>query len=365
MYKKKEQYLKNIYYNTKKPGSFSGINKLLHHVKKDGKFKFTEDEIHKWLQAQEIHTTNRLVHRQKKRRRVITPYIDYMWDVDTASFINYAKQNNNYGYFILAIDTMSRFIWTKAIKTPTKWETKKAFENFFTDKRIPHKIRSDKGSEFSNKIMKQFFEEHNIHHFVTQNEVKANFAERGIQTIKGKLMKYMRAKQTHRWVDELDNITKTYNNTIHRSIKQTPASVSKKDEIKLWKLLYSSKKPFTPPKRFKFNIKDFVRISKLREQFQRFYSEHWTNEVFIIKERTIKQNIPSYTLTDYDGEMIKGIFYESELQKVYIDKNTKYKVEKVLRNRTEKGRRESLVRWMGWPEKFDAWIPTKNITDYK
>jgi hypothetical protein len=365
MEKKREEYLRDIYYNTKKPGSFSGINKLYYHVKKDGKYKFSKDEIKKWLQSQETHTTNRLVYKQTKRRKVVAPFIDYMWDIDTASFKNYSKKNDGYGYFILAIDIMSRFVWTYAVVTPSGEEASKALLSFLKSGRKPVKLRSDQGTEFSNKIMKKLYDKHNIEHFVTQNETKANYSERAIQTVKAKLMRYMRSKQTYRWVDVLDKVTKTYNNTIHRSIKQTPVSVNKKDEVKLWNLIYFSGKDIPKIKKYKFNINDVVRISKLRETFQRYYSEHWTNELFIVKGRTMKQHIPAYSLTDYAGEEISGVFYESELQKVYVDESTTYNIEKIIRRRTRNGRKEALVRWMGWPKKFDSWIPSKDITSYQ
>lgn len=365
MKKEKEKYLRNIYYNPKNPAAFSGVNKLSHQIKRENKYKFSDEEIQKWLQSQEVHTTNLLPNRKFRRKQVIAPYIDYMWDVDTASFKNYADKNKKYGYFILAIDIMSRFIWTKAIKTPSAVEAVKALESIFEKGRVPERIRSDQGTEFSNETIKKLYKKFNIKHFVTQNELKANYAERGIRSIKGRLSRYMRSKQTYRWVDELDNITAGYNNTIHRSIKQTPDSVTKKDEIKLWNLLYTSKKVLPPPKGFKFNVDDVVRISKIRKPFQRYYSEHWTNELFFIKKRDMSQNIAIYTLTDYAGEKILGTFYEKELQKVYVDENTTYNIEKVKATRMKNGRKESLIKWMGWPEKFNSWIPTKDITKFK
>ena len=288
-----------------------------------------------------------------------------MWDMDTASLVNFKKENKNFGYFILAIDVFSRFIWTKAIKTPSGKEAKEAIQSFLERGRKPLKIRSDKGTEFLNKIVQNFLKSEGIDHFVTQNEVKANFAERGIQTLKAKITRYLRANQTHEWVSVLQKITDSYNNSVHRSIKQAPGSVTKKDETKLWRVLYSLRKPNIKKIKYKFELGDIVRISKLRKAFQRYYSEHWTNELFILKGRSLKQYIPSYSLTDYAGAKIEGIFYEEELQKVHIDENTLYNIEKVKEEREEGGRSESLVSWVGWPEKFDTWIPTKDLVDYK
>jgi Tfp pilus assembly major pilin PilA len=366
MNKKKEKYLRDVYYNTQNPAAFSGLNKLSQQIKKEKKYTFTQNEIKRWLQSQEVHTTNVLPKRKFSRNQVIAPYLNYQFDIDTASFHKFADKNDKYGYFILAIDIMSRYVWTRAIKTPSANETAKALETIFEEGRVPEKVRTDKGTEFTNSSLKRLYKKYKIKHFVTQNELKSNYAERTIQGFKSRLMKYMRSKQTYRWIDQLENITNAYNNSIHRSIKQTPASVSKKDEIKLWKLLYiNSKKTPYPPKKFRFKVGDIVRISKTRKVFTRYYSEHWTNELFIIKKRDINQNIPVYTLTDYAGEDILGTFYEKELQKVHVDENTTYNIEKVIRNRNKNGIKESLIKWMGWPEKYNSWVPTKDIVKYK
>ena len=46
----------------------------------------------------------------------------------------------------------------------------------------------------------------------------------------------------------------------------------------------------------------------------------------------IPRDPPVYKLKDYDGEELKGTFYEKELQKV-VKCNDIYKVEKVLKKR--------------------------------
>lgn len=359
---RKENYLKQIYYNPSKAASFSGINKIAQYVKEKGKHNISREEIKKWLKSQEVHTTNLLAKYFVKRRQVIVPYLDYLWDLDTASMKDYSNKNEGYGFFILAIDIMSRYVWCQPIKTPSGEEVKKALKEIFKNKRLPERIRTDKGTEFCNKVVQNFLSKMNIKHFVTQNEVKANYSERAIRTVKGKIMRYLRAKHTKKWVDQIQKFVTSYNNTFHRTIKQSPSSVKKVDEEKLWRLLYSSNKIVIPKNlSYKFKIGDVVRISRLRQPFQRYYNEHWTNELFIIKDRNMQQYIPVYLLTDYAKDPIVGIFYENELQKVYTDENTVYNIEKVLKERTNKGVKESLIRWMGWSKKFDSWIPSKDI----
>ena len=63
----------------------------------------------------------------------------------------------------------------------------------------------------------------------------------------------------------------------------------------------------------------------------------------------------TYRLSEWDGTPIKGTFYEPEVQKVQVSDDSLFRVEKVLKR---KGR-NVLVRWKGWPSKYDSWIPAQ------
>ena len=69
-------------------------------LKTKGRHNISRKEIEKWLESQEVHTTNRLVKHFIKRRQVIVPYIDYMWDVDTASMVAYKEENKGFANFV-------------------------------------------------------------------------------------------------------------------------------------------------------------------------------------------------------------------------------------------------------------------------
>ena len=62
--------------------------------------------------------------------------------------------------------------------------------------RVPETMHSDKGTEFLGHKGQSLFKSHLICHFVTQNELKANCAERAIKTIKGKMYKRSAYKQS-------------------------------------------------------------------------------------------------------------------------------------------------------------------------
>ena len=282
-------------------------------------------------------------------------------------------------YFLLVIDVLSHFIWTRPLKSLKATEIKDALKEIF-DKQKPNLVRTDAGSEFSNVVINKFLKENNIKHIVTTGEKKANYAECGIKTIKLKLARYMTQNQTHKWYDQLQNITTSYNNTYHSTIKMSPFdALATKDSV-LWRNQYGlidkqkqsssstkskknkAKRKHYNPSPYKFKVGDNVKISMIKKPFEREYDERWTYEIFSVADRHLNQGIPLYTLKDYNNKLIKGDFYQKELQKVQVDENTVYKIEKVLKKRKlVNGIPHVLVKWYGWPDQYNSFVPLSDI----
>ena len=82
----------------------------------------------------------------------------------------------------------------------------------------------------------------------------------------------------------------------------------------------------------KFSIGDNVRITKKTKTFDKGYAKRWTEEVFTISK--IQLTIPvTYKITDYNGEVIQGSFYEEELHKT---SQKTFRLEKILRRKGDK-----------------------------
>ena len=103
-----------------------------------------------------------------------------------------------------------------------------------------------------------------------------------------------------------------------------------------------------------------MRLTYLRNPFHRGYQENYTEEIFTIYRR-YETHPPRYKLKDHTGEEIKGSFYEPELQKAYVDENTVYNIEKILRYKTVNKQKLALVRWAGYGADSDSWIPASDI----
>ena len=83
----------------------------------------------------------------------------------------------------------------------------------------PNKIWVDHGSEFYNNKFKTFLKENDIEKYSTFNEGKSVVAERFIKTLKNKIYKHMTTIGKNVHFNDLDDIVKKYNNTVHSSIK--------------------------------------------------------------------------------------------------------------------------------------------------
>ena len=69
----------------------------------------------------------------------------------------------------------------------------------------------------------------------------------------------------------------------------------------------------------KFKVGDHVRISKYKNIFAKGYAPNWSEEVFVVSK--IKNTVPwTYVVSDLNGELITGNFYEKELQKTSQEK---------------------------------------------
>ena len=126
------------------------------------------------------------------------------------------------------------------------------------------------------------------------------------------------------YFDLLDDIVNKYNNTVHRTIKMKPIDVTNDSYVE-----YNEDSNKKNPK---FKVGDHVRISKYKNIFAKGYTPNWSEEVFIIN--TIENTVPStYVISDLNGEVITGSFYEKELQKT---NQKKFRIEKVIKRKGDK-----------------------------
>ncbi len=154
---------------------------------------------------------------------------------------------------------------------------------------------------------------HDVHHFTTATDLKASIVERFNRSLKSRIWRFLTATNSQRYIDVLQDIMQGYNSSYHRSIKMRPVDVGKENEVVVFQNLYGGMKKNEHPV-FKYKVGDVIRISKVRGPFAKGYEQNYTEEFFTISA-CIPRDPPVYRLSDYDGDVIDGVFYKEELQK--------------------------------------------------
>ena len=101
-----------------------------------------------------------------------------------------------------------------------------AFDSILCEGRKPEKLRTDKGTEFVNESLQQYLKKKDIQFYTANNEPKASVVERVNRTLKSKLYRYFTAVNSLSYIDVLQDLVDSYNNTYHRSIGRAPATVN-------------------------------------------------------------------------------------------------------------------------------------------
>jgi len=220
-----DQYLTKIYFDPKHPASYSGPRKVYQLVKKVG-YNPTYKFIKEWIQDQEAYSIHKPARYTFPRQRIVPTDRDNQWDADLMDMQDLKEDNDGVAYLLVVIDLLSRYAWLRPLKSKSASEVKTAFEDIFSGGRKPEKLRTDKGKEFVNNTLKKYLKDQDIDYFTTQNEGKANYAERLIKTIKNKIIRFITHNNTRRYIDKLQDMVDSYNHTVHRSIGMQPAKVT-------------------------------------------------------------------------------------------------------------------------------------------
>lgn len=356
------QILKRIYYTPSNPGSLGGKKRLKDAVLKETGVCLTDKQVTDWLAGEDAYTLHKTAPLKYERSRVFVYGIDMQFQADLVDMTAYSKENDNYKFLLTCIDLFSKYAWVRALKHKSGLEVAKAFESILQEGRVPQKIQTDKGKEFFNKHFQKLVKKFNIVHFSTDSELKACVVERFNRTLKSRMWRYLTAANSKRYIDILQDLTDSYNASYHRSIKMRPIDVNKENTPQVLQNLYGSSRSHSDNAVFKYKVGDIVRISKVRGPFEKGYEKNYTEEFFTVSV-CIPRNPPVYRLCDYDGEVIDGVFYEQELQKISVSKNKSFKIEKIL-DKKKRGRTTLvLVKWLGWPSKFSTWVNEKEVVD--
>ena len=287
------------------------------------------------------------------RQKIIVNHIDEIHSTDLVDMTQYSKMNRGYKYIFTNIDVFSKIAYAFPLKSKKIQDIKPCFEKIFKNNK-PKYIWSDKEPSFLSTEIQQFFKNNNVKIYHTNSHLKAVVIERFNRSLRELMMKEFVKNDNTVWYNILPKLIKIYNNRYHSTIKTKPIQVNKSNEKYIKEKIYTYDKINKNPK---FKINDLVRISlKTRKIFDKPTGNiKWSEELFKIHSIN-KSNVITYKIKDLNDEIIKGNFYERELQKT---KNTSqvYIIEKIIRKNKDK----YLVKWRGYSDDFNSWVDKDDI----
>ena len=306
------------------------------------------------------HELGYTLHKPTRRRfptlRVLVFGPDEQWAADLVDVQKLKRENRGTNYLLTVVDVFSKYAWVLPIKQKTGPQVAAALATLFkTSKRSPQKLQTYDGKEFYNKHVTKVLKDNDVHHFSTAGDTKASVVERFNRTFKQRLYRYITTYNTLKYLSSLPQLVRGYNASFHRSIGMAPQEVDNNNAEEVWDRLYPHSKK--KKKKTAFKVGDRVRLNKKHRTFKKGYLPGWTEEVFLVTQARLDGNVPTYRISEWDDTPIKGTFYEQDLQKVTVTDDDLFRIDSVIRRKKDK----LLVRWKGWPAKYDSWINKKDL----
>ena len=121
--------------------------------------------------ADELHKP---VIKKFEKRKVYSSFRDNIWGVDLTDMQLLSRQNKGIKYFLCAIDLFSKYAFVVPLKNKKGESIVQGFKKIVNESnRQPNKIWVDQGSEFYNKVFKNWLKDNEIDMYSMYNEGKS------------------------------------------------------------------------------------------------------------------------------------------------------------------------------------------------
>ena len=342
------------YTDIKNPGSFSGISGFLKNNP-----KFNLNQVKKELIKTETYTKHKPLIKSFPRATTYVPFMDHTWQIDLVDVTN--LKNKKYGqyftFLFVCIDVFSKYAFVIPMKNKSADESTRAFQEILNKSgRKPINLYSDNGKEFLGSFQKLLFK-NKIHQIFTKSIHKASIVERFNRTLKERLYRVFSFQKSNNYIDILQDLITSYNNSFHSSIKMKPNQVTTKNTTKVHNNLYNNKKLFNATITFLFKIGDYVRIPIKKKIFEKGYTANWSEEIYIVNTLLLTDP-PRYELITLNDVLIEDKFYKEELQKVTF-KEFPYDSFSVLKS----NKNQILLKKLNSEKQKEVWVDKEEYTE--
>lgn len=304
------------YMNQRFAGAFSGIGRFI----QNRNLKLTRKEIEDELLKIKTYAIHKGVKRKFRRRRVkVLPFLFNTLAVDLKDISSAAKENRGYKWILVAVCIFSKKLFTRLLKDKSANSVLKAFQSIFKQTGFPSYIWADRGREWYNVKVMNYFRENGVRLYSTHSPIKSTMAERAILSLFLKLQKYMYARETLKIHDKLQEFTDLYNKEIHKKLGVSPNDVTPENAIDLWLKVYAPTYGIPPKKKPRYSVGQLVRLAVQKRLFSKGYSEKFSEELYRIRAVDTSEDPVVYFVETLDNQRVDGMLYESELSRAVED----------------------------------------------
>lgn len=354
--------LSEAYFDPANAGGFSSISNLHRSVKKET--DIDKKQVKDWLMKQTTYTLHHPARRRFKRNPVVASSIGDVCQADLVDMSAFAGENDGYRFILTFIDVFSKKAFAVPVKTKTAANIKKAFERIF-ENFIPYQIQTDRGLEFKNKTIMSFMKRNGIHLYFSYNQdIKAAVVERFNRTLKGRMFRFFTHAGSRRYVNVLDRLLDAYNNSYHRSIKMAPNAVPNANPNVVFKNMYkfSDERQLLAcqsEEKEKFAIGDTVRLRYHITPMDKGFYPNFTDTTYTVCNIIKEYPRIMYKVKDFTDSVYPRKLYSEDLLK--IPANPEYRIEKIIKRRKTRRGVEVFVKFLGYPDSANQWLPLSSV----
>jgi len=232
-----KQKLSYVYSRPNPPASFGGVRALKRY---SGRL---EKDVRRFLSQQDAYMLHKPTRIRFPRRKTYSKGIRDFYQVDLVDVSSLSSFNNGMRFILVCIDVFNKKAFAVGIKTNAARDVTQAFERIISmDQKPPTMTQSNKGTKLLNLTFQVMLRRHGILFYTSENEdLKASVVERFNRTLKTKMYRHFTYANPRRYVDDLDDLVHSYNNTYHRSIRMAPVEVGPRNEDQVRARLYPAK----------------------------------------------------------------------------------------------------------------------------
>ena len=207
--------LKLIHTDLRHPASFSSPYTLFRAAKQKNPNILFKD-VESWLETQPVYTKYRRVKVKYPQNKVLSRGLRYQYQAYLVDYSALKRDNHSYTFLLAIIDIFSRFALAIPIKSIKGPHVAAALERAFKVMRPPRKLQTDMGKEFYNFNVKRVLNRYRVHHFSTDQPLKAQIVEHFNRTLRGKLKQLMAQRKSLDYISVLSDFLFSYNARLHK-----------------------------------------------------------------------------------------------------------------------------------------------------